>query len=146
MEKLFRLKENGTSVRTELLAGLTTFMTMAYIVALNPNLLTNFGAEGKDLSRARAADLGSESVVQPVLCEGNSEFPELFFHIGPGSRQASSGLRDAVQIPSVFCDGVLEFTAFFPHGFPPLRSFSFEDFLQGKDDQGNADHLEDTGD
>ena len=49
MEKLFRLKENGTSVRTELLAGLTTFMTMAYIVALNPNLLTNFGAEGKDL-------------------------------------------------------------------------------------------------
>ena len=42
MEKLFRLQENGTSVRTELLAGLTTFMTMAYIIALNPNLLTNF--------------------------------------------------------------------------------------------------------
>lgn len=42
MEKLFRLKENGTNVRTEILAGLTTFMTMAYIVALNPNLLTNF--------------------------------------------------------------------------------------------------------
>ena len=42
MEKLFRLKENGTTVRTEILAGLTTFMTMAYIIALNPNLLTNF--------------------------------------------------------------------------------------------------------
>ena len=42
MENLFRLRENGTSVRTELLAGLTTFMTMAYIIALNPNLLTNF--------------------------------------------------------------------------------------------------------
>ncbi len=42
MDKLFKLRENGTSVRTELLAGLTTFMTMAYIVALNPNLLTNF--------------------------------------------------------------------------------------------------------
>ncbi len=42
MEKLFHLKENGTSVRTELMAGLTTFMTMAYIIALNPNLLTNF--------------------------------------------------------------------------------------------------------
>ena len=41
MEKLFRLKENGTTVRTEILAGLTTFMTMAYIIALNPNLLTN---------------------------------------------------------------------------------------------------------
>ena len=42
MEKIFRLKENGTTVRTEILAGLTTFMTMAYIIALNPNLLTGF--------------------------------------------------------------------------------------------------------
>ncbi len=42
MEKLFKLKENGASIRTELVAGLTTFMTMAYIIALNPNLLTNF--------------------------------------------------------------------------------------------------------
>lgn len=49
MEKLFKLRENGTTVRIELLAGLTTFMTMAYIIALNPNLLTGFGAEGQDL-------------------------------------------------------------------------------------------------
>ena len=49
MEKLFHLKENGTTVRTELVAGLTTFMTMAYIIALNPNLLTGFGAEGAAL-------------------------------------------------------------------------------------------------
>ncbi|MBR1758141.1 MAG: NCS2 family permease [Lachnospiraceae bacterium] len=42
MEKLFKLRENGTTVRTEIIAGLTTFMTMAYIIALNPNLLTNF--------------------------------------------------------------------------------------------------------
>ena len=42
LEKLFKLKENKTSVRTEIIAGLTTFMTMAYIIALNPNLLTNF--------------------------------------------------------------------------------------------------------
>lgn len=46
MEKLFKLKEHGTTVRTEVVAGLTTFMTMAYIIALNPNLLTGFGAEG----------------------------------------------------------------------------------------------------
>ena len=52
MEKLFKLKENGTTVRTELVAGLTTFMTMAYIIALNPNLLTNFGAEGQGLWNA----------------------------------------------------------------------------------------------
>ncbi len=41
-EKMFKLSENKTTVRTELVAGLTTFMTMAYIIALNPNLLTNF--------------------------------------------------------------------------------------------------------
>ena len=51
MEKLFRLKENGTSVKTEIVAGLTTFMTMAYIIALNPNLLTNF-ATGSDMWNA----------------------------------------------------------------------------------------------
>lgn len=46
LEKLFKLKENKTTVKTEIIAGLTTFMTMAYIIALNPNLLTGFGANG----------------------------------------------------------------------------------------------------
>ena len=41
-EKMFKLSNNGTNVKTEVVAGLTTFMTMAYIIALNPNLLTNF--------------------------------------------------------------------------------------------------------
>ena len=52
MEKFFHLKENRTNVRTELLAGLTTFMTMAYIIALNPNLLTNFMDPGEGLWKA----------------------------------------------------------------------------------------------
>ncbi len=42
LEKRFQFRENGTTLRTELLAGLTSFMTIAYIIALNPNLLTNF--------------------------------------------------------------------------------------------------------
>ena len=42
LEKLFKLKENNTTVKIEVLGGVTTFMTMAYIIALNPNLLTNF--------------------------------------------------------------------------------------------------------
>ncbi len=42
LEKIFKLKANGTSTKVEIMAGLTTFMTMAYIIALNPNLLTNF--------------------------------------------------------------------------------------------------------
>lgn len=49
LEKLFKLKENNTTVKTEIIAGLTTFMTMAYIIALNPNLLTGFKAEGQNL-------------------------------------------------------------------------------------------------
>lgn len=52
MEKLFKLSQNKTTVKTEIIAGLTTFMTMAYIIALNPNLLTNFGAEGAELWNA----------------------------------------------------------------------------------------------
>ena len=52
LERLFKLKENGTNVKTEIVAGLTTFMTMAYIIALNPNLLTGFGANGQDLWNA----------------------------------------------------------------------------------------------
>lgn len=36
LERTFKLKENQTNVRTEVIAGLTTFMTMAYIIAANP--------------------------------------------------------------------------------------------------------------
>ena len=39
MEKLFKLKEHGTNVRTEIIAGLTTFLAMAYILAVNPQIL-----------------------------------------------------------------------------------------------------------
>ena len=39
LEKLFKLKENNTSVKTEVVAGVTTFMTMAYILAVNPSIL-----------------------------------------------------------------------------------------------------------
>ena len=41
-ERIFKLSQNHTTVKTEVVAGLTTFMTMAYIIALNPNLLTYF--------------------------------------------------------------------------------------------------------
>ena len=45
LEKIFKLKENNTTAKTEIIAGLTTFMTMAYLIALNPNLLTGFGKD-----------------------------------------------------------------------------------------------------
>ncbi len=43
MEKLFHLKEHGTTVRTEIVGGLTTFFAMAYIIFVNPNILQNTG-------------------------------------------------------------------------------------------------------
>ena len=45
MEKFFKLKENGTDVKTEVIAGITTFMTMAYILAVNPNILADAGMD-----------------------------------------------------------------------------------------------------
>ena len=45
LEKLFKLRENGTDVRTEVMAGITTFMTMAYILAVNPSILSATGMD-----------------------------------------------------------------------------------------------------
>ena len=43
MEKIFRLKDHNTDVRTEIIAGLTTFMTMAYVLAVQPSAIVGFG-------------------------------------------------------------------------------------------------------
>lgn len=43
LEKLFKLKAHGTNVRTEIVAGLTTFLTMAYIIFVNPSILSAAG-------------------------------------------------------------------------------------------------------
>ena len=45
MGKLFHLKENGTTVSTEIMAGLTTFFAMSYIIIVNPGLLAQSGME-----------------------------------------------------------------------------------------------------
>ncbi|HHV51859.1 MAG TPA: NCS2 family permease [Clostridiales bacterium] len=45
MEKFFKLKENGTNVKTEVIAGLTTFLAMAYILAVNPSMLSAAGMD-----------------------------------------------------------------------------------------------------
>lgn len=46
MEKIFKLSANKTSVKTEITAGITTFMTMAYILAVNPSILSDAGMDG----------------------------------------------------------------------------------------------------
>ena len=60
-EKYFKLKENGTNMRTEVIAGITTFLTMAYILAVNPSILSVTGMDANALftSTAIAAIIGT---------------------------------------------------------------------------------------
>ncbi len=54
LENLFKLKDNGTDVRTEVVAGITTFMTMAYILAVNPSILSASGMDSNAVLMATA--------------------------------------------------------------------------------------------
>ena len=54
LEKLFKLKENRTTVKTEVVAGITTFMTMAYILAVNPSILADAGMDATAVLLATA--------------------------------------------------------------------------------------------
>lgn len=54
MEKLFKLKEDNTTVKTEVMAGITTFLTMAYILAVNPNMLSASGMDSGAVFTATA--------------------------------------------------------------------------------------------
>jgi len=54
LEKLFKLKENNTTVKTEVIGGLTTFMTMAYILAVNPSILSASGMDKNAILMATA--------------------------------------------------------------------------------------------
>jgi len=54
LEKLFKLSENGTNVKTEVVAGITTFMTMAYILAVNPSILSASGMDTNAILMATA--------------------------------------------------------------------------------------------
>ena len=58
LENVFHLKENGTTVQTEVLAGLTTFMTMAYILAVNPLILGSTGMDAGAVFTATALASG----------------------------------------------------------------------------------------
>ncbi len=54
LEKVFKLKENNTTVKTEVIAGITTFMTMAYILAINPRILADSGMDAQAVLIATA--------------------------------------------------------------------------------------------
>jgi AGZA family xanthine/uracil permease-like MFS transporter len=77
LDKFFKLKENKTTVRTEIIAGITTFMTMAYILAVNPEILS---ATGMDKSAVFSATAISAIIATLVM----ALYAKLPFALAPG--------------------------------------------------------------
>ncbi|MFY9446081.1 MAG: NCS2 family permease [Dethiobacteria bacterium] len=67
MEKLFKLKEHNTNVRTEIIAGVTTFMTMAYIIFVNPMLLSDELGAGMDFGAVMTATIIAAAVTTILM-------------------------------------------------------------------------------
>ncbi|WP_319758487.1 NCS2 family permease [uncultured Sphaerochaeta sp.] len=77
MEKFFKLKERKTTVKTEVMAGITTFLTMAYILAVNPGILSE---SGMDFSKVFAATAIAASIATLVM----ALLANLPFALAPG--------------------------------------------------------------
>src|SRR5690625_1429351 len=77
MENYFMLKENNTDVRTEVLAGVTTFMTMAYILAVNPLILSDAGMDAGGVFTATALS----AVISTLVMALYAKYP---FGLAPG--------------------------------------------------------------
>lgn len=116
MEKLFKLQQNGTSVRTEIVAGLTTFMTMAYIIALNPNLLTNFAVgtplwNGVFLATCIASALGTACMAflanKPFVMAPGMGLNS-FFAVVAGNVVAITGMEYTNAFQACLCIIVIE--------------------------------------
>ena len=72
LERFFKLSENNTDVKTEVLAGITTFMTMAYILAVNPSILSATGMDQGYAADGSSGKLsfctGTRNGAQRILC------------------------------------------------------------------------------
>ncbi len=77
MEKLFKLKDHGTTVRTEIVAGVTTFLAMAYILAVNPSILSASGMDAGAVFTATALSSAVATLVMAFLAN-------LPFALAPG--------------------------------------------------------------
>ena len=77
LEKFFKLKENKTTAKTEILAGITTFMTMAYILAVNPDILSATGMDKNAVFTATALSAFVATLVMAL-------FARLPFALAPG--------------------------------------------------------------
>lgn len=109
IERVFKLKENGTTVHTELLAGITTFMTMVYILALNPTILSAAGMDP-------GAILTATAVASAIACFCMATFSNKPFALSAGlglnayfaySVCGAMGYSWQVALTAVFVEGVI---------------------------------------
>ncbi len=112
LERLFKFKENGTNLQTELVAGLTTFMTMVYILALNPAILC--AAPG--LENAGGSVLFATAVASAIACFCMAAFANKPFALSAGlglnayfayTVCGSMGYSWKVALTAVFVEGVI---------------------------------------
>ena len=109
LEKLFKLKDNNTTVRTEVIAGFTTFMTMAYILAVNPSILGDAGMNPNAVMIATAL----ASFVGTLLMAMLANYP---FALAPGmglnayfaySVVIGMGYSWQIALLAVFVEGII---------------------------------------
>ena len=109
LEKLFHLKENPTDVRTEVMAGITPFMTMAYILAVNPSILSASGMDSGAVFTATAL----ASAIATLLMAALSNYP---FVLAPGmglnayfayTVVLSMGYTWEMALAAVFVEGII---------------------------------------
>ena len=109
LEKCFKLSENGTDVKTELVAGLTTFMTMAYILAVNPSILSASGMDTNAILIATALSAFIGCVAMALL----ANYP---FALAPGlglnayfayTVCGTMGYSWQVALLAVFAEGIV---------------------------------------
>lgn len=109
LEKLFKLRDNGTDVKTEILAGITTFMTMAYILAVNPSILSATGMDSGAIFTATAL----AALVGTLLMAVCANYP---FALAPGmglnayfayTVVLGMGYKWEVALTAVFVEGII---------------------------------------
>ncbi|GGG23845.1 NCS2 family permease [Paenibacillus abyssi] len=113
MERFFRLKENGTNVRTEIMAGLTTFMTMAYILAVNPSILVPTGLTWDSVFLATALSAGIFTIAMglfvnfPVALAPGMGLNAYFAAVVLASQATGTPISPAMALTAVFISGII---------------------------------------
>ncbi len=114
MDRLFKLKENNTTVKNELIGGVTTFLSMAYILAVNPSILANAGMPQQAVFAATAVSAAFATLVMAiyanypvVLASGMGLNAYFAYSVVP--QIAQQGIKDPwhVALTAILCEGVI---------------------------------------